>query len=100
MWVKKNCLGLQKFLPVTQSVTAGFYKQELWGLIFLALEPWAGGHGEGLGLLNAKISLQNFYPYGFGPAHPASAPLLPVWMYVVSLILRLSGFHSTRFLMV
>ena len=61
MWVKKNCLGLQKFLPVTQSVTAGFYKQELWGLIFLALEPWAGDPSVGLGLFAPEMYLPNFF---------------------------------------
>ena len=42
----------------------------------------------GLGLLTCEISLPNFYlPHaGVGPARSASAPLLPVWMDVVSLI--------------
>ena len=41
----------------------------------------------GLGLLAPEISLPNFYPLqmGVGPAHFTSAPLLPVWMDVVSL---------------
>ena len=58
------------------------------GLIFLALEPWTGGHDVGLGLLIPEISLPNFYPIHMdeGPAHSVSAPLLLVWMDVVSLI--------------
>ena len=60
------------------------------------------GPGVGLGLLAPEISLPNFYPphMSEGPAHSASFPLLPVWMDVVSLILYLSDFNSTRFLMV
>ena len=56
----------------------------------------------GLGLLALEISLLNFYPphVDVGPACSASAPLLPVWMNVVSLILYLSVFQSTQFLTV
>ena len=70
------------------SVPAGFCSQKLEGLIFLALEPWAGGPGVGLGLLVPKISLLNFYQpnVDMGPACCTSLPLLPVWMDVVSLI--------------
>ena len=73
----------------TDSVPAGFYSQTSWGLIFLALEPWAGGPGVGLGVITAEIALLNFYlPHvDVGPAHSVSGPLLPVWMDVVSLIL-------------
>ena len=65
-----------------------FLQQKLWGLIFLALEPWAGGPGVGLGLLALEIALPNFYPphVAEGPACSMSEPLLPVWMGVVSLI--------------
>ena len=43
----------------------------------------------GLGLLILKIFLSNFCPpqVGEGAARSVSAPLLPVWMDVVSLIL-------------
>ena len=34
---KRNCLGLQQ--PPLQT---DFCSQKLWGLIFLALEPWTG----------------------------------------------------------
>ena len=49
----------------------------------------AGEPGVGLGLLTPEISLQNFYPphIGEGPARSTSAPLLPVWMDALSLIL-------------
>ena len=91
---KGNCLGLQKFLLPTQSLLVS---EKLWGLTFLALEPWAGGPGAGLRLLIHKISLPNFYlPHvGVGPARSVSVPLLPVLMDVVSLISQLSDFHST-----
>ena len=45
---KSNCLGFQKFLSSTTSILTGFYSQKLWRIIFLALEPWAGGPGVGL----------------------------------------------------
>ena len=38
----------------------------MWGLIFLALESWAGGLGVLLGLLIPKISLLDFYLRGCG----------------------------------
>ena len=40
---KRNSLGFQKFLSSTASIPTGFYSQMLWGFIFLALEPRAGG---------------------------------------------------------
>ena len=63
---KRNCLGLQKFLPPTQS-SPGFCCQKLWALIFLPLEPWAG---VGPRLLVPEMSLPNLYPphVGVGPA--------------------------------
>ena len=73
----------------TDSIPAGFHSQKLWGLIFLAWEPWAGGVGVGLGLLAPEISLLNFYPphMDVRPAHSASVPFLPVWIDVILLIL-------------
>ena len=66
----------------------GVCSQKVWGLIFLALEPWAGEPGVGLGLLAPEISPLNFYPshMGVGPSCSVSATLLPAWMDVVSLI--------------
>ena len=43
------------------SIPIGFYSQKMWGLLFLALEPWAEGPGMGLGLLATEISFPNFY---------------------------------------
>ena len=79
----------------TNSIPTGFCSQKLWGPIFLALGPWAGGPGVGLGLLAPGISLPNFYPphVDVGPAHPTSVPLLPVWIDMVSLIPQLSDFQ-------
>ena len=55
------------------------------GLVFLALEPWAGGPGVGMGPLDPEISLPNFYPphMDVGPACYVSVPLLPVLMDVI-----------------
>ena len=57
---KRDCLGIHQFLFSTASAPAGIYTQKLWGLIFLALEPWAEGPGVGLGPLAPKISLLIF----------------------------------------
>ena len=65
----------------TDSIPTGFYSQKLWGLIFLALELWAGGTGVGLGPLAPEISLLNFYP----PHMDVGLRLCPshqlAWMY-------------------
>ena len=89
MWIfLEELLGAPE-VPSTDSIPAGFCSQKLYRLIFLALEPWAGGPDVGLGLLTYEISLLNFYPpdVDVGPAHSVSVPLLPVWVDVVSLIL-------------
>ena len=69
---KRYCLGLQKFLPLTQS-QLGFVARSCGDLPF-----W--NWNSGLGLFAPKISLQNFYPrhVGVGPTHSTSVPLLPV----------------------
>ena len=89
-------MGIQQLLSLAQTPT-GFYSQWLWELIFLALEPWPGGHDIGLGPLTPKISLPNFYPphVGMRPACSMSLSLristspcvLSVWMDVVPLVL-------------
>ena len=62
MWVlQEELLGVPA-ASSTDSTPTGFHSQKLWRLIFLALEPWAGGPGAGLGLLAPEISLRNFYP--------------------------------------
>ena len=84
---KRNCLELQKFLPLTQSPL--FFAAEIVESYFLALESWVGGPDVGRGLLAPEISLQSFYPPHMGerPAHFLSACLLPVSMDMVSLSL-------------
>ena len=77
------CVGSLRETPEvssTDSIPTGFCSQKLWGLTFLALEPWTVGPSVGLGLLTPEISLVNFYPphVGVGPAHSVSPPLLPV----------------------
>ena len=89
---KRNCLGLQKFFPLTQSLlepeVVGTY---LPGTGTLGWGAWcrAGGPGVGLGLLAPEISLPNFYPPHVDetPACSEFVPLLPVWVDMVSLIL-------------
>ena len=46
----------------TNSIPTGFCSQKLWGPIFLALGPWAGGPGVGLGLFAPDISVPKFCP--------------------------------------
>ena len=43
---KRNCLGLQKFLPLNP---CWCLQPDVWGLMFLALEPLAGGAWCGAG---------------------------------------------------
>ena len=97
---KKNCLGLQKFLPLTKAPLVFI------GRSFGDLPPWHWNPGlgslVGLGLLYPEISLLNVYPpqVDVGPDCSASSPLLLVWMDVVSLIPELTDSHSPRILMV
>ena len=81
---KRNCLGLKSFF---HRLHPGWFLQpEVMGFICLALEPYAGQPGVGLGLLATKISLPNFYPshMDVGLAHSVSLSLLPVWIDMVS----------------
>ena len=64
MWVPREELLRAPAASSTDPIPTGFCSQELWELIFLALESWAGGPGVGLGLLAPEISLPNFYPRG------------------------------------
>ena len=66
MWVPQEELLRAPADSSIASIPAGFHSQKLGGLIFLALESWAGGPGVGLGLLAPKVSLLNFYPRGCG----------------------------------
>ena len=66
MWgfFKRNCLGVQKFLPPTQSLL-GFAVRNCGDL---SSQPW--NHGLviwlGLGLLAPEISLPNSYAHQYG----------------------------------
>ena len=68
-------MGLQQFLPLTQSPL--IFAARSCG-DFLALEPWPGGPIVGLGLFTTEMSLPNFYPphVGEGPTRSAFVPLL------------------------
>ena len=79
-------MGLQKFLPPTQSLV--LLATISLGDLYPGTRTLGRGPGMGLGLLTPEISLLNFYPpyMGEGPARFTSAPLLSVWMDVVSLI--------------
>ena len=54
--------------------TRWFYSRKLWGLLFLALLPWAEDPDVRLGPLTTKTSLPNFYPphVSVGLAHSTS----------------------------
>ena len=81
---KGNCLGLQQFHLLTQSLLV-FCSQKLCGLIFLALEQYVEVLVWGPWLLGPEIALRRFYPLhmNVGPAHSVSVLLLPIWMDVV-----------------
>ena len=89
MWVPQGELLRAPAASSIDSIAAGFPRQKLWGLMFLALESWDMGPGVGLGLFAPKISLLDFYQpqVGEGPDCSVSVSLLPVWMDVVSSIL-------------
>ena len=81
MWVLwEELLGVPA-VSFMESIPVGFCSQMLWGL-----------RNPGLGDLVWYSSLLRYHPkflsttHGVGSAHSASAPLLPVWMDVVSLI--------------
>ena len=79
-------MGLQKFLPLIQSLLA--LQPEVVGTYLPGIRILGRGPGVDLGLLSHEISLLNFYPphMGAGSAHSVSPPLLPVWTDVVSLM--------------
>ena len=84
---KIKCLGLQKFLPPTQSLlifaarSCGDFSSWHWNLVSV-------GMVRGWDSLLPEISLLNFYPQHVckGPACFVFMLLLPVWRVVVSLI--------------
>ena len=84
---KRKCLGLQKFLPLTQSPLL-FAARSYGELSFWTWNPGLGGLVVVLGLLVPEISLLNFYPphVDVGPDHSMSPPLLSVQMNVIYLI--------------
>ena len=84
MWFPQEELLRAPTASSTDSISTGVCSQKLWGLIFQALESWAGGPGVGLGLLVPEISLSNCYPHE--SAHSLSAHLPPFWMDVGSTI--------------
>ena len=45
MWVPQEELLRVPAASCADSIPTGFHSQKLWGLIFLALESWAGGPG-------------------------------------------------------
>ena len=83
---KRNCLGLQKFLPRTHSCWV--LQPEVMGTYLSGTGTLCRGLGVGLGLLTPRIFLPNFYqPHVYvGPAHSESPPFLLAWMDVVFLI--------------
>ena len=86
----------------TDSIPTGFWQPEVMGIYL----PGTGALGRGAWYEAGTPSSQDISPEFVSPtcqcgtSQSASVPLLPVWMYVVSLILQLSEFYSTQFLMV
>ena len=58
-FLKRKCLGLQKFLLLTQALLF-FCSQKIWALIFLPLEHWTGWPCLGLGFVAPEIPSQIF----------------------------------------
>ena len=82
---KRNCLGLQQFLPLTQSPLV--FAARSYG--DLSSWYWNPGLGGLVWVWDASLPRppsQIFIHMGVEPACSASAPLLAVWVDVVSLI--------------
>ena len=92
---KRNCLELQKFLPLTQS-WLGFAARSYGDL---SSWHWNLEPSVGQGLLAPETSLLNICPphVDVGPAHSVSPPLRPFRMNVVSLIPQLSDSIQVNF---
>ena len=62
--IKRNTWDLRSPLSLSATILAGFHSQKLWGLLFLALEPWAGGSDVGPGpvTIPQEGSLELRYP--------------------------------------
>ena len=71
---KRNFLGLQKFLPLTQSPL--FFAARSCGPSLPGTGTLGWGAWCGVGLLAPKISISNYYPphIGKGPSHFMSVP--------------------------
>ena len=84
---KRNCLGLQKFPPPTQSPLI-FATRSHKDLSFCHCNPGLGSLVWGWGFLTPKILLPKFYlPHVYvGPICPVFPLLLPVWKDVDALI--------------
>ena len=73
MWVlQQEVLGAPA-VSSTDLIPTGFCSQKLWGLIFLALEPWAEGLGVGWGQLFQSLC----------PSYQSG------WMWFNSVVVRL-----------
>ena len=68
--LKRNFLGLQKFLSSTAAIPTDFYSHKLWGLIFLALISCSGGPDVRLGPFSPEISLLIFMCHMWVGDHP------------------------------
>ena len=89
---KRNCLGLQNFLPLTQSLLV-FAARSYWGL-FSWHEPWAEGPGVGLGHLTPEL-LSTTCGCGTSPFHICAPPIrLHGCGFFNSIVVRLP-FNST-----
>ena len=98
-FLKRNCLGLQKFLPSTQSPLV-FAARTYGDLSSWHWNPELGGLVWGCDSSVLRYLSQTFiyHTWMWDRPIPMSLSLLPIWVDMVSLIPQLSDFHSTWFL--
>ena len=98
---KRNCVGLQEVLPLTQSPLV-FAARSFGDLSSRHWNPGLGGLVWGLDFSLPRYPSWIFiyHMWMWDQPIPLFLSLLPVWMDVVSLTPQLLDFHSTQFLMV
>ena len=81
-WALQEEMADNPSVSSTDPNPIGFYSQKFWELTFLALEPWAGWSGVGLGSLKPTRYPSILYPahVDLGPAHSMSPCLCPSYL--------------------
>ena len=103
--LKKNTWDSSSSPSHSSAIPACFHSQKLWGLLFLALEPWAGECNLRLG----PVTLQEGPPQmkysslflnahlGVGPVCSVTLPLLPVSIWLLLYTLSFRSFVQLNF---